>query len=121
VSGETGRSLFFPLPLSAHENEKGRSMTIQEAIKTVVAGQHLSVAQSADVFSQIMGGSVTDAQIAAIIVALRMKGETPEEITGAASAMREKATQVIPAESLHLVDTCGTGGDGSNTFNISTR
>jgi anthranilate phosphoribosyltransferase len=95
-------------------------MTIQEAIKTVVAGGNLSTPQSTEVFSLIMNGNATDAQIAAFIVALRIKGETPEEITGAVSVMREKATPVLPECDEFLVDTCGTGGDGSNTFNIST-
>ena len=95
-------------------------MNIQEAINTVVDGKNLSMAQATEVFTDIMSGSATDAQIAAFIVALRMKGETPEEITGAASVMREKATHVLPEKSTHCVDTCGTGGDGANTFNVST-
>jgi anthranilate phosphoribosyltransferase len=95
-------------------------MTIQDAIKDVVAGRNLSIEQAKQAFTQIMSGSATDSQIAALIVALRMKGETPEEITGAASVMREKATQVLPSVPDHLIDTCGTGGDGSNSFNIST-
>ncbi len=95
-------------------------MTIQEAIKAVIAGDHLSLEQSRAVFTDIMNGGATDAQIAAFIVGLRMKGETVSEITGAASVMRDKATHVLPENGAHLVDTCGTGGDGSNTFNIST-
>lgn len=95
-------------------------MNIQEAIKIVVAGQNLSVQQAIEVFGVIMDGGATDAQIAAFIVALRMKGETPEEITGAASVMRDKATHVLPAKTDYLVDTCGTGGDCANTFNVST-
>jgi anthranilate phosphoribosyltransferase len=95
-------------------------MTVQDAIKSVVAGKNLSIDQAKEAFTQIMSGDATDSQIAALIVALRMKGETPEEITGAASVMREKATHILPAASDHLIDTCGTGGDGSNSFNIST-
>jgi anthranilate phosphoribosyltransferase len=95
-------------------------MNIQEAIGAVAAGRNLSVSESAEVFTGIMSGSATDAQIAAFIVALRMKGETADEITGAASAMRDKATHVLPDSNAHCVDTCGTGGDGANTFNIST-
>jgi anthranilate phosphoribosyltransferase len=72
------------------------------------------------VFDQIMSGNATDAQIGAFIVALRMKGESIEEITGAAQVMREKATHVMPDKTDYVVDTCGTGGDGSHTFNIST-
>jgi anthranilate phosphoribosyltransferase len=95
-------------------------MNIQEAIKTVIIGTHLSLAESTEVFTAIMNGGATDAQIAAFIVALRMKGESVEEITGAASVMRQKATHILPEKSEFLVDTCGTGGDGANTFNIST-
>jgi anthranilate phosphoribosyltransferase len=95
-------------------------MTIQEAIQQVIAGKSLTTSQSSDVFNGIMSGNATDAQIAAFIVALRMKGETPDEITGAATVMREKATHVVPGDPRHVVDTCGTGGDGAHTFNIST-
>lgn len=95
-------------------------MNIQDAIKKVIAGNSLTTDESVAVFSDIMSGSATDAQIAALIVALRLKGESVEEITGAASAMREKATLVIPEKKDHVIDTCGTGGDGMNTFNIST-
>jgi anthranilate phosphoribosyltransferase len=95
-------------------------MIIQDAIRRVTSGTGLSLAESTDVFTEIMNGKATDAQIAAFIVGLRMKGETPEEITGAAAVMREKATHVLPENSAHVIDTCGTGGDGANTFNIST-
>lgn len=95
-------------------------MTIQEAIKKVIAGNSLSIEESTRVFSDIMSGSATDAQIAALIVSLRMKGESVEEITGAASVMREKATLVCPKYKDNVIDTCGTGGDNLNTFNIST-
>jgi anthranilate phosphoribosyltransferase len=95
-------------------------MTLQEAIRAVIAGTNLSIQESQDVFTDIMSGKATDAQIAAFIVALRMKGETVEEITGAAQVMREKATRIISGHGTAVVDTCGTGGDGANTFNIST-
>jgi len=95
-------------------------MTIAEAVKKVTSGISLSVAESSAVFSDIMSGKTTDAQIAAFIVALKMKGETPDEITGAAAVMREKATHITPLHSDFVVDTCGTGGDGAQTFNIST-
>lgn len=95
-------------------------MTIQEAIKTVVSGCNLTISQSNEVFTEIMNGNATEAQIAALIVALRMKGESADEITGAASAMRDKATPISISNNQYLIDTCGTGGDGANTFNIST-
>lgn len=95
-------------------------MDIQSAIRHVTAGQSLSVTESSDVFAAIMEGAATDAQIAAFIVGLRMKGETPEEITGAAYVMRDKAAHIHSTTRQNLIDTCGTGGDGSNSFNIST-
>jgi len=95
-------------------------MIIQEAIKKIIAGNSLTIEESTKVFSDIMSGLATDAQIAALIVSLRMKGESVEEITGAASVMREKATLVCPQHKDCVIDTCGTGGDNLNTFNIST-
>lgn len=95
-------------------------MSIQDAIKMVVDGNDLSIDATKIVFNDIMSGLTTDAQIAALIVALRMKGEVADEITGAASAMRDKAEHILPANQSFLVDTCGTGGDGADTFNIST-
>jgi anthranilate phosphoribosyltransferase len=95
-------------------------MDIQSAIKAVTSGKNLSVTESSDVFTYIMEGAATDAQIAAFIVALRMKGETPDEITGAAYVMRDKATHIYSNSRQNLIDTCGPGGDGSNSFNIST-
>jgi anthranilate phosphoribosyltransferase len=95
-------------------------MNIRDAIGQIFSGKSLTTIESTDVFDEIMSGKATDAQIAAFIVALRMKGETPEEITGAASVMRSKATRVVHSISEHLIDTCGTGGDGAQTFNIST-
>ncbi len=95
-------------------------MNIVEGIKLVAAGRSLSAAEASEVFDDIMSGNATDAQIAAFIVALRMKGETSDEITGAAAVMRQKATHIMPADPRYVVDTCGTGGDGAQTFNIST-
>jgi anthranilate phosphoribosyltransferase len=95
-------------------------MNIRDAIAQIISGKNLTIIESTNVFDEIMSGKATDAQIAAFIVALRMKGETPEEITGAATVMRSKATRVIHSISGHLIDTCGTGGDGAQTFNIST-
>jgi anthranilate phosphoribosyltransferase len=97
------------------------NMTIQEAIRSASSGKSLAIDEARAVFTAIMSGEATPAQIAALIVALRMKGETVEEITGAAEVMREKATRVeISSKGKPVIDTCGTGGDGSNTFNIST-
>jgi len=95
-------------------------MDIQNAIKAVTAGKSLSVTEASGVFACIMDGLATDAQIAAFIVGLRMKGETADEITGAAGVMRDKAARIYCDSHHNLIDTCGTGGDGSNSFNIST-
>jgi anthranilate phosphoribosyltransferase len=95
-------------------------MMLQDAIKKVTSGIHLTVSESTVIFNEIMEGKATDAQIAAFIIGLKMKGETPEEITGAATVMRDKATHILPLHSDFVVDTCGTGGDGAHTFNIST-
>lgn len=94
-------------------------MTIQQALATVVAGNDLDRDSMAAVMRDVMSGETTDAQIGGLLVALRMKGETVEEIAGAASVMRELATPVeVGGE--HLVDLVGTGGDGANLFNVST-
>lgn len=92
---------------------------IQEAIRKLADGQALSRADAAAAMRCLMDGEATPAQIAAFLVALRMKGETVEEIAGCAEAMRERAARV---ETRHetVVDTCGTGGDASGSFNIST-
>ena len=91
---------------------------IKEAINLTIQGKDLSEEQMIGAMKVIMEGNATDAQIGALLTALRMKGETVEEITGAARVMREKVA-AIKAPPL-TVDTCGTGGDMSNTFNIST-
>lgn len=94
-------------------------MEIQQALARVVEGNSLQREQMAIVMRQIMSGEATDAQIGALLVALRMKGESIEEIGGAAEVMRELATPVA-VEGPHLVDLVGTGGDGANLFNVST-
>jgi anthranilate phosphoribosyltransferase len=91
---------------------------IKEAINLVIQNISLSEAEMAECMTEIMEGRATDAQIGAFLTALRIKGETIEEITGAARIMREKATKIVAPEG--IIDTCGTGGDLSNTFNIST-
>ena len=94
-------------------------MTIHDAIHRVINSEDLTRDQAAEALQLIMNGECTPAQIAGLLVALRMKGETVDEITGFASTMREFSTKVPTSQEI-LVDTCGTGGDGSNTFNIST-
>lgn len=92
---------------------------IEQAIRRLVEGQHLDRDTMSAVFGEMMDGRATDVQKSALLVALRMKGETVEEITGAALAMRARVTP-LDVDRDALVDTCGTGGDGRGTFNIST-
>ncbi len=92
---------------------------IVEAIRKVVEGKNLNNQEATSVMEEIMSGNATEAQIAAFITALRMKGETVDEISGFAKVMRDHATRITPKAD-ELVDTCGTGGDAPNTFNIST-
>ena len=92
---------------------------IREAIKDLIAGADLGRAKTRAAMDQIMSGQATNAQIGAFLVALRIKGETIDEIAGCAEVMREKATPIATARP-DLIDTCGTGGDDSGTFNIST-
>jgi len=91
---------------------------IREAIAALVSGRSLSMEEAALVMEEIMQGETTPAQFGAFVTALRLKGETADEIVGLAKTMRAKAIPVTIAEP--VVDTCGTGGDGSHTFNIST-
>ncbi len=94
-------------------------MDMQAAIRAVTERRDLSVDEMSDVMHTIMTGKATQAQIGGFLIGLRMKGETVDEITAAAKIMRELATPVA-LSAAHLVDTCGTGGDGASTFNIST-
>ena len=91
---------------------------IKEAVNILVSGINLSEAEMAECMTEIMEGKSTDAQIGAFLAALRIKGETVDEITGAARVMREKAARINAPEG--VLDTCGTGGDMSHTFNIYT-
>jgi anthranilate phosphoribosyltransferase len=106
---------------------------INEAIAKVVNREDLSQIEMETAMNEIMSGEATPAQIGAFITALRMKGETVDEIVGAARVMREKATKIsvletslsldrdeINVDTETILDTCGTGGDGTNTFNVST-
>lgn len=94
-------------------------MDIKQALTKLVARIDLSTEEMISVMRVVMTGGATPAQIGGFLVALRMKGETLDEITGAAMVMRELATPV-DIDVNYLVDTCGTGGDGANLFNIST-
>jgi len=105
-------------------------MEIIDAIRRVVGGEHLERTEAESVMEAIMSGKATDAQIASFLTALRMKGETVEELIGFARVIRAKASDVRTRSDVSaalsgtdremLVDTCGTGGDASGTFNIST-
>ncbi len=93
---------------------------IREAITHLVAGGSLSEAEAAGAMEEIMTGVATPSQLGAFLTALRLKGETIEEVTGLARVMREQAVHVSLPEHIRALDTCGTGGDASGTFNVST-
>lgn len=94
-------------------------MDLQAAISKVIAREDLSASEMEEVMDLIMTGQATDAQIGGFLIGMRMKGETVPEITAAAKVMRA-LSEKVNLEVDHMVDTCGTGGDGANTFNIST-
>jgi len=94
-------------------------MNIKNALQSLLEHQDLSLDAMRGVMREIMAGKVTDAQLGGFLVALRCKGETVDEITAAAEVMRELADKITVTGG-HVIDTCGTGGDGANTFNIST-
>jgi len=106
-------------------NDSGEKM-IREAIEKVVNRIDLTEAQMRDVFMEIMSGAATPAQIGAFVTALRIKGETVAEITGAAKVMREKSIRIsavhpiVDIDEDPIIDTCGTGGSAASTFNVST-
>lgn len=93
---------------------------LQSAVRRLAFGQSLTADESADAFAFIMAGEATPAQVAALLMALRVKGETAEEVAGAARAMRGAMVHIDADERDALVDTCGTGGGAVTTFNIST-
>ena len=99
-------------------------MDIKKAFQKIVEGQDLDENQMYEVISSIMSGEVSDVLIGSFLTGLRMKGETVSEITGAVRVMREKVTRIDTGVDMAaggvVVDTCGTGGDGADTFNIST-
>ncbi len=92
----------------------------KDILNQLLNKQNLSHDQMLSVMQQVMTGELTAAQIAALLIALRAKGETIEEIAAAATVMRDLSTKVEIEDTRHLVDTCGTGGDGIQTFNVST-
>jgi anthranilate phosphoribosyltransferase len=93
---------------------------LQQAIRRLAFGESLSADEAAGAFGTIMRGEATPGQVGALLMALRVKGETPDEVAGAARALREAMVRVPTHESDQLVDTCGTGGGAVTTFNIST-
>jgi anthranilate phosphoribosyltransferase len=94
-------------------------MILRELLKVAVEGRNLSRQQAAQAMDAMLEGDAPSSQIAALLIALRMKGETPDEIAGGVQALRARARKVeVPLD--RLIDTCGTGGDNSHTFNIST-
>lgn len=95
-------------------------MELKFALEKLLTRQDLQADEMESVMHQLMSGAATDAQIGAILAALRMKSESVTEMTSAVKVMRELATAVPIMRTAHLVDTCGTGGDGASTFNIST-
>lgn len=95
-------------------------MNYAALLNRLLAGQDLPHDDMHELMQHIMGGQLTPAQIAAVLIALRVKGETVTEIAAAAEVMRELSSKVTVQDDGHLIDTCGTGGDGAQTFNIST-
>jgi anthranilate phosphoribosyltransferase len=95
-------------------------MNYAQTLTHLIERQDLPFAEMRELMHHIMSGQFTTAQIAAVLVALRMKGETVDEIAAAAEVMRELSSKVSVTHTDHLIDTCGTGGDGAQTFNIST-
>jgi anthranilate phosphoribosyltransferase len=92
----------------------------KDILNQLLEAKDLSHDQMLAVMQQVMGGELGEAQIAALLIALRIKGETVDEIAAAATVMRQLSTKVMVNDTAHLVDTCGTGGDGIQTFNVST-
>ena len=93
---------------------------IREAIAMLIDGAHLTERHAETVMSEIMDGYATEAQIASYLTALRMKGETLSEVCGSVRAMQRRMVHIVVDDCQRIVDTCGTGGDGAQTFNIST-
>ena len=95
-------------------------MLFKQSLEHILAGNDLSHADMLILMQQVMSGELTSAQIAGLVIALRQKGESVDEISAAATVMRSLSTKVAINDTSHLIDTCGTGGDGIQTFNVST-
>ena len=95
-------------------------MIFKQSLEHILAGNDLSHADMLVLMQQVMSGELTPAQIAGLVIALRQKGESVDEISAAAAVMRSLSTKVAINDNSHLIDTCGTGGDGIQTFNVST-
>lgn len=95
-------------------------MSFKKNLEHVLAGHDLNHGDMLSLMQQVMNGDLTPVQIAGLVIALRQKGESVDEITAAASVMRDLSTKVEIKDPSHLIDTCGTGGDGIQTFNVST-
>ena len=95
-------------------------LSYKQALQQLIDGRDLSYEDMKALMQQVMGGELTPAQIAGLLIGLRVKGETVDEIAAAADVMRSLSTKVAVSNTAHLVDTCGTGGDGIQTFNVST-
>ncbi len=100
-------------------HEKAEGILIRRGIDKVVKGDDLTLSEAEELMIEVMEGRTTEAQLASFLTALRLKGETIDEVTAFAKVMRQKSVHIHP-EAANLVDTCGTGGDSSGTFNIST-
>ncbi|CAM2783566.1 anthranilate phosphoribosyltransferase [Pseudoalteromonas distincta] len=99
--------------------EPEQPINVQHAIEQLITGQSLSYADSKALFDEIMQGNMSEIELTALLISLKIKGEVSDEIAGAAASMRENAV-AFNTTSAQLADSCGTGGDGSNTINIST-
>jgi len=95
-------------------------MTFKQALQQLLDRKNFTHAEMLEIMHMMMSGELTAVQIASLLMGLRMKGETVDEIAAAAQVMRELSTKVAIADTSHLIDTCGTGGDGIQTFNVST-
>jgi anthranilate phosphoribosyltransferase len=96
------------------------NLTFKDALQQLLNREHFTYAQMLEIMRMMMSGELTSVQISSLLMGLRMKGETVDEIAAAAKVMRDLSIKVTINDSSHLIDTCGTGGDGIQTFNVST-